>query len=435
VSDLVRRLPFPGLDAARPWPAQVQAVALALFFVALAVSISASQVLLAVLVVLAWARPGAGAPAPAAPGAPAAGPAHAWRDGRALLGHPLTAPILAYAALSLLSALTSGDAGWSLWIARDVLRTATFFVVLALTRDAAHALRLWQGFLVVLTAMAGYGLVQGYVCRARPPALGEALLAEMCIHPSRVSGPFSIYMTFGGVLLLGTLFLLAYLATMPWRQAWWMAPASVATLVALLLTYSRNAWLGLAAGALTLVLISRRSGRILVALALLAGVAVVAAPAPVAERARSMLDLRDETARDRVAMWRSGLAMIADRPLLGVGPGEVRAWYPQYRRPEAVRPSTGHLHNSAIQIAAERGLPALGVWVWLWVAFFREAWRVLRRLGPADARGRALTCASLAGVTGFLVAGLFEHNFGDSEVAMLVYALMALPFIVARDID
>jgi hypothetical protein len=43
-------------------------------------------------------------------------------------------------------------------------------------------------------------------------------------------------------------------------------------------------------------------------------------------------------------------------------------------------------------------------------------------------------CASLAGVAGFLVAGMFEHNFGDAEVVMLVYALMALPWVVDREL-
>jgi hypothetical protein len=44
----------------------------------------------------------------------------------------------------------------------------------------------------------------------------------------------------------------------------------------------------------------------------------------------------------------------------------------------------------------------------------------------------SLVIGSLAGVTGFHVAGLFEYNFGDSEVIMLVYFLMALPFMVRR---
>ena len=47
---------------------------------------------------------------------------------------------------------------------------------------------------------------------------------------------------------------------------------------------------------------------------------------------------------------------------------------------------------------------------------------------------RALVCASLAGVAGFLVAGMFEHNFGDAEVVMLVYALMASPWVVDREL-
>jgi hypothetical protein len=73
--------------------------------------------------------------------------------------------------------------------------------------------------------------------------------------------------------------------------------------------------------------------------------------------------------------------------------------------------------------------------VWLWVVFFQEGWRVLMRIGRDFPERRALVCASLAGVAGFLVAGLFEHNFGDGEVVTVVYALMALPWVVAREID
>ncbi len=35
---------------------------------------------------------------------------------------------------------------------------------------------------------------------------------------------------------------------------------------------------------------------------------------------------------------------------------------------------------------------------------------------------------SLAAIAGFLIAGLSEHNFGDSEVVMVAWALMALPW-------
>jgi len=41
-----------------------------------------------------------------------------------------------------------------------------------------------------------------------------------------------------------------------------------------------------------------------------------------------------------------------------------------------------------------------------------------------------LVAGSVAAVAGFLVAGLFEYNFGDSEVIGLTWVVMALPFVV-----
>src|SRR5262249_54663252 len=217
-----------------------------------------------------------------------------------------------------------------------------------------------------------------------------------------------------------------------WRRAWWMIPAGGITVAALAFTYSRNAWLGLAAGTLGLVVTAPRPRRIVLLMTAAALVLAVRSSGTGLAPAPPIADPQDETIRDRVAMWRAGLAMIGDHPLLGVGPGQVKAWYPHYRRPEAVRPSTGHLHNSPIQIAAERGLPALAVWVWLWVVFFREGGRILGRLRPDASRERALVSASLWGVGAFLVAGLFEHNFGDGGVVMLVSPLRAIPWLAAR---
>jgi putative inorganic carbon (HCO3(-)) transporter len=431
--DVAAPRPLP-LGRARDWTTLLRDGVLMAFFVAMACSISASQGLLALLLVLVLASPAMFKRSATGSRGGAEPVAGTWNDVASLRHHPLTPPFVAFVGLTLLSAAFSGNPGWSFWIARDLLRIATFYLVLLCTHDSRHAVRLWQAFLVALTLMAAYGLAQAYLCGVRPEAVPAAWLAEICRHAQRVRGPFSIYMTFGGVLFLGMLFFLACLANVPWRRTWWMLPGAGITVAALALTYSRNAWLGLLAGALGLVLTARRTTRIAAVLVATLALVSVAMPGPVAQRARSMIDVEDPTVRDRVAMWRAGLAMIAQNPLLGVGPGEVRAWYQHYRRPEAIRLSTGHLHNSPIQIAAERGLPALGVWVWLWMVFFREGWRILRRAGRESPERRALVCASLTGVAGFLVAGLFEHNFGDGEVVMLVYALMALPWVVAREL-
>jgi O-antigen ligase len=58
-------------------------------------------------------------------------------------------------------------------------------------------------------------------------------------------------------------------------------------------------------------------------------------------------------------MAKAGVEMIAARPLLGVGPDVIPQRYPIYREPTAPRFWVPHLHANLLQIAAERGLPAL----------------------------------------------------------------------------
>src|SRR5207249_5618385 len=66
-------------------------------------------------------------------------------------------------------------------------------------------------------------------------------------------------------------------------------------------------------------------------------------------------DLRDDTARDRLAMLDTGLRLVRAHPITGVGPGQVKQLYPVWAGPEALRRSTSHLHNTPLQIAVERG--------------------------------------------------------------------------------
>ena len=107
--------------------------------------------------------------------------------------------------------------------------------------------------------------------------------------------------------------------------------------------------------------------------------------------------------------------------------------YPAYKDPAARRGGTSHLHSNFVQIAAERGLAGLAAWCAIWAVYFVKASRIYARLSPARVDDRALVAGSLAAVAGFLVAGLFEYSFGDSEVISLVWVVAAFPFVVARE--
>ncbi len=147
---------------------------------------------------------------------------------------------------------------------------------------------------------------------------------------------------------------------------------------------------------------------------------------------RSLWNLRDVTVQERFSMWRSGWRMTRDYPWTGTGMGAMRDTYQRYREPHApIAPHRrlSHLHNNVVQITAERGLIGLAWWLAIWVMFFAYTWRIYGRLGLQAGPAKALVVGSVASVAGFWVAGMFEHNFGDSEVVTLVYFLMALPFV------
>ena len=122
-------------------------------------------------------------------------------------------------------------------------------------------------------------------------------------------------------------------------------------------------------------------------------------------------------------MLQVGAGIVSDHPLTGVGPAMVQRVYPQYRPDYAIEKVNPHLHNVPMQIAAERGLPALAVFVWFIVSLVGALIRMFR-----SGRQRLLAASALAGTAAMLSAGLFEYNFGDSEFLMLFLVLITLPF-------
>jgi len=342
---------------------------------------------------------------------------------------PLWGPVLAFAAATLLSAFASGHVAASLAASKGLLLTAALYVTADALADARDGDRFlsWLGLAAAGAALAS--LLQVLACPSPEPAHG---LARWFFHRcDRARGFFSIYMTLAGVLSIALLALLPRLLPGGGRRLMWASPWLI-TLAGLVATYTRGAWIGFAAGAVSLLPTERR-GRllILVGLALLLGAAAVG-PYELRNRVRHMFDPGESGIVERRYMWQSGLAMWREQPLLGWGPGGVKREYSRYALPEAFKKRTGHVHNTPLQIVVERGIPGLAAWLAIWIAFYWQAISLLRRLDPGSTRERAIVMGSVAAVTGFLVGGLSEYSFGDSEVVMLAWTIMALPSVVAK---
>src|SRR5262249_10618773 len=266
----------------------------------------------------------------------------------------------------------------SLKAAKGLLLIVAFYVMLDALPDARAAARFMGALLVLVAIVALVGVAQVALCPG--PGLSAAALGPLGRKCHRARGFYSIYMTLAGVLSLTLL--AAGPRALPVAGAkleWWRVAAWIVAGVGFVLTYVRGAWLGFLAGVVTL-LAAVRHGRVVVAAGVLALAVVVLLAPGVRRRAESIADPADPTARERWLMWRSGLAIARDHPVLGVGPGGVKREYPRYAAPEALQRHRGHLHNTPLQILVERGVLGLGAWLALFATFFVKAVSVLRRL-------------------------------------------------------
>jgi O-antigen ligase len=318
--------------------------------------------------------------------------------------------LLAYGGITLISTVFSIAPLESFIDDRQLL----LFLIVPAVYDLARGQRAAMATDVIITvgaAAAAYGIVQYGMLHF--DSLGQ-----------RPRGTLGHYMTYSGTLML-VIGVAASRLVFGVRDRTWPALVMPALVVALSLTLTRSAWVGacVAVGVLFIL----KDLRLLGLLPVVAALLFAFAPDSVTNRMVSMFDLRDPSNRDRLAMARTGTAMVRDFPLAGVGPAMIPKLYAQYRDPDAVQAMNPHLHNVPLQIAAERGLPALVIWIAFIVVLTYSLFRLFR-----TEREPTMAAAALAAIASMLSAGLFEYNFGDSEFLMLFLVLVTLPFAAAR---
>ena len=208
------------------------------------------------------------------------------------------------------------------------------------------------------------------------------------------------------------------------KWLYWLVMTIVAT--SLVLNFTRGVWLGCLVA--TLYVVARWKPRTLWAIPLLLVVTYLAAPSLIRRRVSLAFHPKDDPALAiRLEMWDAGLKMVREHPWVGVGPENIPIVYAQYL-PPGTTPMIGyhdHLHNDFLQLAAERGLPCLAVWLWFMLALGWNFLRIRHRLASL----RWVADAAFAAWLAFLAEGFFEFNFGTSPVLMVFLFLMSTPFV------
>jgi len=121
---------------------------------------------------------------------------------------------------------------------------------------------------------------------------------------------------------------------------------------------------------------------------------------------------------------RAGLERIPVHPIFGHGMDAMKLHWNEWGFPGK---DMLHLHSTPLQLAFDRGLPMLAIWLWLMIAFWLSIARAERSLaGRSDTHTYGLLLGTLGALTGFLASSLVNYNYGDAEVAMLFWFLMGI---------
>ena len=248
------------------------------------------------------------------------------------LRHPFTVAVAVFGAISVVSAIVNA-------VPPAVAVAGTLF-----TLDAA--------ILFYLPRMVGYShedgqramwAIAGVVALTSLLAIGQALLSPDLLGITPVTGMSGEGVRFGSLVrnpnILGTLigmalpFTLFSLVRLPRDRRWWITfGMALALVLALLLTYSRGSWLGVAVGfGAVALIIDRRALMAFGVVVVLAYVTAVVMPkgilaggslgynpfATTINRFNAVGEGRDL----RGLFIVNALPIVADHPILGVGPG------------------------------------------------------------------------------------------------------------------
>lgn len=152
------------------------------------------------------------------------------------------------------------------------------------------------------------------------------------------------------------------------------------------------------------------------------------------QRRLSWFNSKEPGTEFRMMMWKASPRLIREHPLLGIGLDSVQL--PGNRFDIAaykVFPvHGGHFHSTYIELAVDCGLPVLGLWLWLMVAYFRHLWRLLRASAHAKWFYRGLALGIFASALAFYLGCLVQYTLGDGEVMPLVWMFMGCSVVLYR---
>ena len=260
------------------------------------------------------------------------------------------------------------------------------------------------------------------------PAASEIVGSERN-HRFRASGWTRHYQTFAEIMqmiaLLALGLALAHLRNHGPNKIFGVAIAAAALLtLGLVLTAMRTVIVAFVIGASVIAWRSLRGVYKVVFTFALFFVIAFGAVVVLQTRDRNSLVLGDPSSSLRMEIARVGLSRILIHPIFGHGVDAMKLHWNEWGFPGN---DILHLHSTPLQLAFDRGLPMLLLWLWMMMLFWLTIARGEKRAADlSDTNSYGILLGTLGALTGFLVSSVVNYNYGDAEAAMLFWFLMGV---------
>lgn len=266
--------------------------------------------------------------------------------------------------------------------------------------------------------------------------LGTSALPLKRGHPLKAQGTLGHYVDFSVMMMQIACLTLAVLLGVDPKKRWLqilLGLAFIALTATLFLTEVRAAMGALAVGGFIAALLLGKKQTRIAAMAGLAVLLVAAALWIEHTRGAQALAGSDPGTQFRTMMWEDGVRLIRQHPWFGVGMESIRNHWMQWNiRAFSYFHDESHFHNDFIQIAVERGVPAMLAWLWFVIAYLLFLFRLILRARHQNRFAAAVATGVLASFVALQLTSIVHYNLGIESVSMTLYFYFGLAIAIDR---
>lgn len=267
-----------------------------------------------------------------------------------------------------------------------------------------------------------YGIVLYFSTSSRPEWIDPMFNSDI---PSRAYATFANPNIYAVFLIVATVFSFAFTVDKAQKNLFFVyAIAFILNATALVLTWTRGAWIAVIISGVAFAIIrSRRTPKILLVIVLVLPLCLLAVPTEIISRFLSSFNLSDSSILSRLSIWRSSLKMFTDNIFIGIGIGD-EAFMEEFLKYAEDSVTAPHSHNLFLELGCEVGIFALVIFILMLVIRTRHRASYAKYVRNSSVDN--LCTISGTAIFSLLIFGMTDYIWYSSSMYFLFWVIFGI---------